>query len=298
MSDAASGPAAATTAPSARRASRSSPKLDTVALQSIAAAQRKSTRPSVVVRRTRSARTPNGSVATAPTSAVTVTRSPMSVFVMFRLVRSACADAPTVAASAPASPSTHASRTITRARSSPPSSRVSPRLIAPAAAAPRASPSPAIRCVRFSPLIAGIVVSDVAASQQDGRDRDRESAVTGKEEAARERSQRVIGVPEGEHLLSRFAREVLLDRVLPARRQRQRERWNDEEDRDVQRDPARGVANDRAERDCEDADEGDVDGGHKYAPGNSRRTERDLKLRDVAEDCLCLEEADQERGHH
>ncbi len=38
--------------------------------------------PSVVVRRTRSARTPNGSVAIAPTSDVTVTSRPMSVFVM------------------------------------------------------------------------------------------------------------------------------------------------------------------------------------------------------------------------
>ncbi len=71
MSDATSGPAAATTAPSASRASRSWWKFGTDALQSIAPAQRKITTPSVVVRRTRSARTPNGSVAIAPTSAVT-----------------------------------------------------------------------------------------------------------------------------------------------------------------------------------------------------------------------------------
>ena len=76
--------------------------------------------PSVQVRRTRSASTPNGIVATAATSAVTVTSSPMSVFVIPSPLRSSVADAPTVAVSAPLKPSTQARTITTRARVAPP----------------------------------------------------------------------------------------------------------------------------------------------------------------------------------
>jgi len=52
------------------------------------------------VRVTRSARTPKGSEANAPTRELTATSRPMSVFVMCRPDRSSLAEAPTVAASA------------------------------------------------------------------------------------------------------------------------------------------------------------------------------------------------------
>src|SRR5438046_167609 len=95
--------------------------------------------PSVQVRRTRSARTPNGRLATAATSEVTVTSRPMSVLLIPNACRSGVADAPTGEASALLSASTDASSTITRVRSAPPSAVVSartPALPSPATAAP------------------------------------------------------------------------------------------------------------------------------------------------------------------
>ena len=76
------GPADAVTAPRKRRVQRSSVKFEAVALQSIAPPHVTIVKPSTRVRVTRSARTPNGSVATAPTSELTATSRPMSVFVM------------------------------------------------------------------------------------------------------------------------------------------------------------------------------------------------------------------------
>ena len=147
------GPAAAVTAPRKRRARRSSPKLETVALQIIAAPQRTIAAPRIHVLRTRSARTPNGRLAIAATSEVTVTSRPMSVFVMWSACRSGVADAPTVEASALERARTEASSTITRVRSAPPSAFVSasdadrPRLPIAAAATPTASrplPGPSV----------------------------------------------------------------------------------------------------------------------------------------------------------
>ena len=74
-----------------------------------------------------------------------------------KAIRSAVAEAPTVAASAPLSPSTAARTRMTRVRSSPPSSRVRPRLNAPAAADPSASASAATCPLRFSPLTRAII---------------------------------------------------------------------------------------------------------------------------------------------
>ena len=66
--------------------SSSSVKFEAVALQSIAAPQVTIVTPSTRVRVTRSASTPNGSDANAPTSELTATSRPMSVFVMWRPV--------------------------------------------------------------------------------------------------------------------------------------------------------------------------------------------------------------------
>src|SRR5439155_1734300 len=86
-----------------------------------AAPQRTIAAPRIQVLRTRSARTPNGRLAIAATSEVTVTSRPMSVFVMWSACRSGVADAPTVEASALERARTEASSTITRVRSAPPS---------------------------------------------------------------------------------------------------------------------------------------------------------------------------------
>jgi hypothetical protein len=115
-----SGPAAAVTAPRNSRLRSSSPKSATVALQSIAPPQRRIAPPSVQVLRTRSASTPNGSVASAATSDVTVTSRPMSVLEMCRPLRRGVAAAPTVAVSAPFSARTAARTATTRVRSAPP----------------------------------------------------------------------------------------------------------------------------------------------------------------------------------
>ena len=102
---------------------------------------------------TRSARTPNGSEANAPTRELTATSRPMSVFVMCRPDRSSLADAPTVAASAPLSPRIAASTMITRVRSSPPSATVRRRAAPLAAAEPMAAASVSTRWVRDSSLL-------------------------------------------------------------------------------------------------------------------------------------------------
>src|SRR5690349_19949754 len=66
-SEATIGPVEAVTAPRKSRAQRSSVKFDAVSLQSIATPHRTIVAPSTRVRLTRSARTPNGSDASAPT---------------------------------------------------------------------------------------------------------------------------------------------------------------------------------------------------------------------------------------
>ena len=114
-----------------------SPKLDTDALHNIATAQRTIVIDSVVVRRMRSARTPKGRLATAPTSDVAATSNPMSVLLMCRPRRNSVAEAPTVETSAALNPRTQARTTMTRARSRPPSATVSRS--APASAAADAS---------------------------------------------------------------------------------------------------------------------------------------------------------------
>src|SRR5579875_3104627 len=135
-SDAVTGPAAAVTAPRHSRATSSCPNDPAVALHSMAAPQVSSAKPSSQVRRTRSASTPNGSENTAPTTAVTVTSRPTSVLPMPSARRSSTAEAPTVAVSALASASTHASSTTARVRAGPPTAAVSWRR---AAAPPRRS---------------------------------------------------------------------------------------------------------------------------------------------------------------
>src|ERR687888_1071073 len=118
------GPADAVTPPRKTRASRRWPKVGTLALQIIAAPQKTIAIPSMRVRCTRSARTPNGTLASAAISDVTVTSSPTSVLLMSRSARSCVAAAPTVAASALLSPRTAARMRITRVRSAPPSACV------------------------------------------------------------------------------------------------------------------------------------------------------------------------------
>jgi hypothetical protein len=108
-------------------------KLPAVALQIIAAPQHATIAPRVQVRRTRSASTPNGTVATAATSDATVTSRPRSVLLIARACRSCVADAPTVATSALLRPSTPASTKTTRARAAPP--RIPVRRSRPDAAA-------------------------------------------------------------------------------------------------------------------------------------------------------------------
>jgi hypothetical protein len=110
----------AVTSPRNTLARRSRPKLGTVALQSMATAHRSTEIPRARVRRTRSATTPNGMLATAATNEVTATSRPKSVFPIPRALRSSVAEAPTVAVSAPLRASTHAKMTITRVRSGPP----------------------------------------------------------------------------------------------------------------------------------------------------------------------------------
>src|ERR1700722_2007260 len=92
-------------------------------------------RPSVRVRRQRSARTPKGKLATAATSELTVTSNPMSVLSMCSAARNGAAAAPTVAASALLIARTQARVTMTRLRSGPPSfgprCRFVPRAIRP-----------------------------------------------------------------------------------------------------------------------------------------------------------------------
>src|SRR5205085_2886578 len=102
------------------RVNSSSPNVDTVALQIIAPPQRTIAAPSVRVRRTRSASTPNGRLASAATSDVTLTSRPMSVLLIPSAWRSGVADAPTVDASALLSASTAARSTMTRVRPAPP----------------------------------------------------------------------------------------------------------------------------------------------------------------------------------
>jgi hypothetical protein len=63
---------------------------------------------------------PNGIVASAPTSSVVATSSPIWVSLMPSAWRSSVAEAPTVATSAPLRPSTAASTAMTRARRAPP----------------------------------------------------------------------------------------------------------------------------------------------------------------------------------
>ena len=117
------GPADAVTSPRNTRANRSRPKFGTVALQSMAAAQKRMEIPRARVRRTRSATTPNGMLATAATIEVTATSSPMSVLLIPRAFRNSVAEAPTVAVSAPLRASTQANITMTRVRCGPPSVR-------------------------------------------------------------------------------------------------------------------------------------------------------------------------------
>src|SRR6266516_1439455 len=161
--DATIGPAAAVTPPRKARASSKWPNEGTVALQIIARPQSTIAPPSNRVRGTRCARTPKGTLAAAATSDVTVTRSPISVLLMWRSCLSWIADAPTVAESALASASTDASRRITRARSLPPSAVVTalePALAGlPAAAAAtsvgrrRALSSPVIEAPSCSAIV-------------------------------------------------------------------------------------------------------------------------------------------------
>src|SRR4051794_362146 len=152
-SEATIGPAEAVTAPRKSRVHRSSLKSAAVALHSIAAPQVTIVTPRMRVRVTRSARTPNGSEATAPTRELTATSSPMSVFVMCSPDRSSLADAPTVAASAPLSPRIAARTMMTRVRSAPPSATVRRRAAALAAAEPMAAASLRTRWVRDSSVL-------------------------------------------------------------------------------------------------------------------------------------------------
>jgi hypothetical protein len=82
MRDATIGPAAAVSKPSTRRVRRRPPNELTVPLQIIASPQNVTAIPSTHVRRARSARMPNGMLATAATIELTATRSPISVLEM------------------------------------------------------------------------------------------------------------------------------------------------------------------------------------------------------------------------
>ena len=96
-----------------------------MALHSIATPHSTTAADKVQVRRTRSANTPKGTAATAPTNELTATRSPISVLLMWRWARSSMAEAPTVAVSALLSASTPASTRTICVRADPPSTRFS-----------------------------------------------------------------------------------------------------------------------------------------------------------------------------
>ena len=93
------------------------------------------------------------------------------------------------------------------------------------------------------PMVAGApapAVSDVAANEQHGRKNERGCAVAREEQAPSERRQRVRRVVEGEELPSRFAREVLRNRVVPAQREDVHERRQHEEDAGERGDAPKG----------------------------------------------------------
>src|SRR5581483_10861176 len=165
------GPATAVTAPSASRAISSSPNVETVELQIMAAPQRTIATPSVHVRRTRSARTPNGRLASAATTDETATSRPMSVLLMSSARRSSVADAPTVDASALPSARTDARRTTTRVRCAPPS--VCSRRRAPAAAVRRTTATTGFG-LRLPPASAATDVSSLGRLDSSA-ERDRAS---------------------------------------------------------------------------------------------------------------------------
>ncbi len=140
--------------------------------------------------------------------------------------------------------------------------------------------------------------SDVPAHEQDGCDQERSGAVGDEDEAARDGSERVRGVMEREDLPPCLARQVLGDRVVPARREREHQRRQDEEDRREGRDSAGRVPHDRADREREDPDEHHVDRAADHRPRDAGVRERDLELRDVVEDRLAREEADEHGREH
>src|SRR6188508_1425371 len=100
----------------------------------------------------------------------------------------------------------------------------------------------------------------VAAKQQHRREREDEGAVRGEQQAAPQRRQRRRVVRQREELPPCLARQVLADGVVPARRQDVHQRRDHEEDPGEGGDPARRVADDRAEAEREDPDEHDVEG--------------------------------------
>ena len=129
-SDATVGAVAAVTAPSQIRSKSSCVNVDAVAPQIIAMPQITIAMPRIQVRRARSASMPNGTENTAPTSDVTATSRPMSVFPMCSECRSSIAAAPTVEESALDRASTLPSTSTMRVRAGPPDAAMTCRLAA------------------------------------------------------------------------------------------------------------------------------------------------------------------------
>ena len=96
---------------------------------------------------------------------------------------------------------------------------------------------------------------------------------------------------ERDRLPAGLARQVRRDRVVPARRQDVHERRQHEEDPGEGRDAARGVADDRAEAEREQADHGQVERAADDRARDARVGERDLEDVVPREDRLAREEA-------
>src|SRR5438874_13567817 len=100
---------------------------------------------------------------------------------------------------------------------------------------------------------------------------------------------------ERKDLAPGFTREVLADRVVPARWEDVHQRRNDEEDGREGCDSSRGVANDRSNSQGEDPDEQQVDRSADHRPRDSRMRERNLEKLMPGENRLAREEGDQDR---
>src|SRR5581483_6273443 len=151
---------------------------------------------------------------------------------------------------------------------------------------------------RFSRVVIPWNVLRVALDEEHCGDRDGERDVAERDGEAARRRQAVRPVRELEDRAERAVRDPRVDRVLPARREHVEQRRDDEEERYEGRDPSCGVADDRAEREAEDAEEREVDGAADDGAQYAVRGQRGLEDVVLVEDRLARPERDQDGRQH